>query len=80
MVMFPDADGNPWTPVSEPAPPLHADNPRHVGNAPTVADEQAIATGFLPLDDPGRCLSRYDVPADMWKYWGPDIRRGQPRM
>ena len=111
MVMFPDKDGNPWTPPSQPAPALHADNPRHVGNAPSASGEQvrrstdfmaldfltsrdkftymqmctfigtqAIATGFLPLDDPGRRLSRYEVPPDMWKYWGAEIRGGQPRM
>ena len=80
MVMFPDADGNPWTPPTETAPALHADNPQHVGNAPLTPNEQAIATGFLPFDDPGRLLSRYDVPVDMWKYWGPDIRGEHPRM
>ena len=77
MVMFPDADGNAWTPPEQPPPPLHADNPNHVGNAPSAVDEQSIATGFLPLDDPGRSLVRYDVPEDLFKYWAPVMRQQQ---
>ena len=36
-------------------------------------DEQSLATGFLPLDHPGRRLERYDVSRNLWKYWGPEI-------
>ena len=58
MVMFPDKDGKPWTP-----PPPDKDRPA----------EQAHGTGFLPLDHPGRKLERYDVPRNLWKYWGPAL-------
>ena len=61
MVMFPDKDGTPWSP------------PKHVGNTPVEPDEQAAATGFLPLDHPGRKLERYDVPRNLWKYWSPAL-------
>ena len=64
MVMFPDKDGTPWSP---PAP-----SPR-VGNTPIESDEQAAATGFLPPGHPGRKLERYDVPENLWKYWGPAL-------
>ena len=30
-------------------------------------------TGFLPPDHPGRRLIRYDVPENLWKYWGPAL-------
>ena len=56
MVMFPDKDGTPWSPPSQ-----SSDN---------VANEQATATGFLPLNHPGRALSRYEVPENLWKHWG----------
>ena len=68
MVMFPDKDGSPWSPPS----PDKGDS-KQVGNAP-VDDEQAAATGFLPLDHPGRKLKRYDVPRNLWKYWAPVLR------
>ena len=55
MVMFPDKDGTPWSPP-KPLPP------EYVGNTPT---------GFLPPGHPGRELTRYDVPRNLWKYWGP---------
>jgi hypothetical protein len=41
--------------------------------SPTEPDESPAATGFLPPDDPGRKLSRYDVPRNLWKYWGPAV-------
>ena len=63
MVMFPDKDGTPWSPPT-PSP--------HVGNTPVEPDEQA-ATGFLPPGHPGRRLKRYDVPRNLWKYWGPAL-------
>tara|TARA_Y100001934_G_scaffold235007_1_gene285451 strand:+ start:370 stop:696 length:327 start_codon:yes stop_codon:yes gene_type:complete len=56
MVMFPDKDGTPWS------PPAQSSN--------DVSNEQAAATGFLPSDHPGRTLSRYEVPENLWKYWG----------
>ena len=55
-VMFPDKDGTPWSP-----PPT---------SSPSKDDELATATGFLPPDHPGRKLIRYDVPHNLWKYWG----------
>lgn len=58
MVMFPDKDGKPWMP-----PPPDKDRPA----------EQEQATGFLPMDHPGRKLERYDVPRNLWKYWGPAL-------
>ena len=39
---------------------------------PREGDDPA-ATGFLPVDHPGRGLSRYDVPRNLWKYWGPVV-------
>ena len=33
------------------------------------------ATGFLPVDHPGRGLSRYDVPRNLSKYWGPAVNK-----
>ena len=57
MVMFPDKDGTPWSPP-KPSPP------EYVGNPPT---------GFLPPGHPGRRLKRYDVPRNLWKYWGPAL-------
>ena len=56
---------------------LHADNPNKKGDphggfmGATDPDqpEEKGPTGFLPLDDPGRLLSRYDVSANLWKYW-----------
>ena len=65
MVMFPDKDGTPWKP---PAP-----QPKDPGKAAGEPDELAQATGFLPLDHPGRKLKRYDVPQDLWKYWSPAL-------
>ena len=59
MVMFPDKDGKPWSPP-----------PQGSGE---VSDEQAAATGFLPLDHSGRKLERYEVPRNLWKYWGPAL-------
>ena len=41
------------------------------------SDEQA-ATGFLPSDHPGRKLIRYDVPQNLWKYWGLDLNDESP--
>ena len=64
MVMFPDKDGTPWSPP-KPSP--------NAGNTSAQPDEQAAATGFLPPGHPGRRLSRYDVPRNLWKYWGPDL-------
>ena len=57
---FATADGTPWSggPETPPPPPLHADNPNHVGNPP-AATEKDIATGFLPPDHPGREMIRY---------------------
>ena len=55
-VMFPDKDGTPWSP------------PPPDGNAPV--EPETAATGFLPPGHPGRRLSRYDVPENLWKYWG----------
>ena len=57
MVMFPDKDGTPWSP---PAAAASED----AGNTPT---------GFLPPGHPGRRLIRYDVPENLWKYWGPAL-------
>ncbi|NKB69321.1 MAG: hypothetical protein GKR89_19800 [Candidatus Latescibacteria bacterium] len=57
MVMFPDKDGKPWSPPS---------------NTPVVPEAQA-ATGFLPSGHPGRQLTRYEVPQNLWKYWGPAL-------
>lgn len=31
-------------------------------------------TGFLPLDHPGREMSRYDVPENLWKHWAPQLQ------
>ena len=76
MVMFPDKDGTPWSPP--PRPPLHKDNPKHIGNAPVEPDEQAAATGFLPPGHPGRKLQRYDVPRNLWKYWGSALNTELP--
>ena len=73
MVMFPDGDGNAWTPPApdaEAPPPLHKDNPKHVGN------EVEGATGFLPAEHPGRQIKRYDVPENLFKHWGPDLNGG----
>ena len=41
---------------------------------PREGDDPA-ATGFLPVDHPGRGLSRYDVPRNLWKYWGPAVNK-----
>ena len=60
MVMFPDKDGKPWSPPKE-------------AGSPAEAQEHATATGFLPLDHPGRKLERYEVPENLWKYWGPAL-------
>ncbi len=57
MVMFPDKDGKPWSPPASAAP-------EDAGNTPT---------GFLPPGHPGRRLERYDVPRNLWKYWGPAL-------
>ena len=65
MVMFPDKDGTPWKP---PAP-----EPKDSGEAAGAPDEQGQATGFLPADHPGRKLMRYEVPQNLWKYWGPAL-------
>ena len=65
MVMFPDKDGTPWKP---PVP-----QPKDSGKAAGEPDELAQATGFLPLDHPGRKLKRYDVPQNLWKYWSPAL-------
>ena len=43
---------------------------------PGEGDDQ-VATGFLPADHPGRGLSRYDVPRNLWKYWGPAVNNGE---
>ncbi len=59
IVMFPDKDGTPWS-----RPPT---------SSPHEDDELATATGFLPADHPGRKLSRYDVPQNLWKYWSPAV-------
>ena len=59
MVMFPDKDGIPWSPPTQ--------------SSDSVSNEQAKATGFLPPDHPGRRLSRYEVPENLWKYWGPAL-------
>ena len=72
-----DKDGNPWTPPTGEVGLLHADNPNKKGDphggfmGATDPDqpEEKGPTGFLPLDDPGRLLSRYDVPENLWKYW-----------
>jgi len=39
-------------------------------------DGTTEATGFLPPDHPGRLLIRYDVPENLWKYWGPAVNTG----
>ena len=36
-------------------------------------EEEGTPTGFLPPDHPGRKLERYDVPRNLWKYWGPAL-------
>ena len=41
---------------------------------PREGDDPAV-TGFLPVDHPGRGLSRYDVPRNLWKYWGPAVNK-----
>ena len=58
MVMFPDKDGTPWSPPA---------------SGKDIPEEEATATGFLPPDHPGRRLERYDVPRNLWKYWGPAL-------
>ena len=45
------------------APPRGKDTP----------EEKVTGTGFLPRDHPGRKLERYDVPRNLWKYWGPAL-------
>ena len=80
-----DKDGNPWTPPTGEVGLLHADNPNKKGDphggfmGATDPDqpEEKGPTGFLPLDDPGRLLSRYDVPENLWKYW---VGRPHPPM
>ena len=70
MVMFPDKDGTPWSP---PAPTVNQDKPGLASHAPAQADVPAPATGFLSSRHPGRRLTRYDVPRNLWKYWAPAI-------
>ena len=38
--------------------------------SPPPGEKGGGATGFLPPNHPGRRLSRYDVPQNLWKYWG----------
>lgn len=56
MVMFPDKNGTPWSPPSQ--------------GGDDTCNDQPTATGFLPLDHPGRTLSRYEVAKNLWKHWG----------
>ena len=63
MVMFPDKDGKPWP------------RPKDAANT-AKTEEQEQATGFLPPDHPGRKLERYDVPQNLWKYWGSALNVG----
>ena len=60
MVMFPNKDGTPWSPPERDANELEDPDPK--------------VPGFLPQDHPDRKLERYDVPENLWKYWGPDLQ------